>query len=77
MGVANDAASIEQNARAAIAEVVKLRADIGINKTIRDLGGTDALLPLLVGDAGLDGVNMTNPRKPDAAAFEALYRAAW
>lgn len=77
LGVASASASDEQNARAAIAEVVAIRADIGIARSIRDLGGTDALLPVLVADAAADGVNLANPRKLDLAAFEALYRAAW
>ena len=77
LGVASATASDEQNARAAIAEVVALRADIGIHRSIRDLGGTDDLLPVLVADAAADLVNMANPRKPDLAAYEALYRAAW
>jgi alcohol dehydrogenase len=77
LGVASATASDEQNARAAIAEVVALRADIGIHRSIRDLGATDDLLPVLVADAAADGVNLSNPRKLGLADFEALYRAAW
>lgn len=77
LGVASPSAGEEANARAAIAEVIALRADIGIARSIRDLGGTDELLALLVGDAAADGVNLSNARKLDPAAFEALYRAAW
>ena len=69
--------SEQQNAQAAINEVVALRAAIGIERSIRELGGNDALLPLLVADAQADRANLANPRPLDAAAFEALYRAAW
>jgi alcohol dehydrogenase len=77
MGVAVAGGSEVDNARAAIVAIVALRNDIGIARTIRDLGGTDDLLPLLVADAAADGVNYSNPKRPDLAAFEALYRAAW
>ncbi|MFP5448011.1 MAG: iron-containing alcohol dehydrogenase family protein [Alphaproteobacteria bacterium] len=77
MGVAKPGASVEEQARAAIEAVVALREDIGITRSIRDLGGTDELLPLLVGDAMADGVNLSNAKPVDAQAIEALYRAAW
>ncbi|MFT4934136.1 MAG: alcohol dehydrogenase [Pseudoalteromonas distincta] len=77
MGAAKPGASIEDQAQAAIDAVVALREDIGISRSIRDLGGTDELLPLLVGDALADGVNLSNARPVDAQAIEALYRAAW
>lgn len=77
MGVGKPGASVEDQARAAIEAVVALREDIGITRSIRDLGGTDELLPLLVGDAMADGVNLSNAKPVDAQAIEALYRAAW
>jgi alcohol dehydrogenase class IV len=61
----------------AIDAVVALRRDIGIERSIRDLGADDALLPILVEDATADFVNRGNPRPVDPAALEALYRAAW
>ncbi len=61
----------------AIDAAIQLRADIGIDKTISDLGGEDDLLPILVEDATADPVNFTNPRPVDAAAFESMYKAAW
>lgn len=61
----------------AIDAVVQLRSDIGIDKSISDLGGEDDLLPVLVEDAQADPVNFTNPVPVDAAAFEKLYKAAW
>jgi len=77
MGVADPTVTELKNAEAAIAAIVMLRNDIGIARSIRDLGGTDDLLPLLVADAAADGVNFGNPKRLDAPAFEALYRAAW
>ena len=62
---------------AAIDAVLQLRSDIGIDRSIRDLGGEDDLLPTLVEDAAADLINGYNPRPVDTAAFEALYRAAW
>ena len=62
---------------AAIDAVIQIRSDIGIDKSISDLGGDDDLLPVLVEDALADPVNLTNPRPVDADAFEAMYKAAW
>ena len=61
----------------AIDAVIKLRSDIGIDKSISDLGASDDLLPVLVEDAMADPVNMTNPRPIDPASVEAMYKAAW
>lgn len=62
---------------AAIDAVLAIRSDIGIDRSISDLGGTDDLLAVLVEDAAADPVNFTNPRPVDPTALEALYRAAW
>lgn len=64
-------------ATGAIDAVLKLRSDIGIDRSISDLGGADDLLAVLVEDAMADPVNFTNPVPADQAAFEAMYRAAW
>lgn len=77
LGAGSAGGSEAHNAQAAIEAVMALRADIGIERTIRALGGTDDLLPVLVADAQADRANLANPRPLDAAAFEALYRAAW
>ncbi|MEM6705180.1 MAG: iron-containing alcohol dehydrogenase [Acidobacteriota bacterium] len=61
----------------AIDAVLELRNDIGLERSISDLGGEDDLLDVLVEDATADLVNMSNPVPVDAAAFEKLYRAAW
>jgi alcohol dehydrogenase class IV len=77
MGVARDAASPSDNARVAIDAVLRLRDDLALGKSIRELGGSDNLLPVLVADAAADLVNRSNPRPLDEAAFESLYRSAW
>ncbi len=61
----------------AIDAVVQLRSDIGINRSITDLGGEGDLLSVLLEDAMADPVNMTNPRPVDQAGFETMYNAAW
>ena len=61
----------------AIDAALQLRSDIGIDRSIRDLGGEDDLLPVLVEDATADPVNFTNPRPVTPDALEQLYRAAW
>jgi alcohol dehydrogenase class IV len=62
---------------AAIDAVLRLRSDIGIDRSISSLGGTEELFAVLVEDATADRVNLTNPRPVDPTALEALYRAAW
>ena len=61
----------------AIDAVLKLRSDIGIDRSITDLGGTDDLMSVLIEDAAADPVNFTNPRPVDPESIENLYRAAW
>lgn len=61
----------------AIDAVLKLRSDIGIDKSISDLGGDDDLFPVLVEDALADPVNFTNAIPVSAEAIEKLYKAAW
>ena len=61
----------------AIDAVVQLRSDIGIDRSITDLGGSGDLLSVLLEDAMADPDNMTNPRPVDEAGFETMYNAAW
>ncbi|MDO8411430.1 MAG: iron-containing alcohol dehydrogenase [Phenylobacterium sp.] len=63
-------------AEAAIGAVEALRADIGIARSITDLGGTADMIPQLSEDAAADGVNLSNPRPIGRPDFEALYQAA-
>ena len=60
----------------AIDSVIRLSSDIGINRSITDLGGENDLLSVLVQDAIADPVNRTNPRPVDQAGFESMYNAA-
>ena len=75
--MADPAVGAQGNAQRAIDAIVSLRRDLGLDRTIRDLGGSDPLLPILVEDAVNDPVNRSNPRPLQAADFEGLYRAAW
>ena len=61
----------------AIDAVLKLRSDIGIDRSITDLGGEGNLLNILLEDAMADPVNRTNPRSVDQEGFEMMYNAAW
>ncbi|MEC8021076.1 MAG: lactaldehyde reductase, partial [Pseudomonadota bacterium] len=61
----------------AIDAVLQLRTDIGIDRSITELGGESGLLSTLMEDAMADPVNWTNPRPVDQAGFEAMYSAAW
>jgi len=61
----------------AIDAVLQLRTDIGIDRSITELGGEGDLLSTLMEDAMADPVNWTNPRPVDQAGFEAMYSAAW
>lgn len=61
----------------AIDAVLTLRADIGIERSITDLGGAGDLLSVLLDDAMADPVNRTNPRPVDQAGLDAMYSAAW
>ena len=61
----------------AIDAVLKLRSDIGIDRSITDLGGEGNLLNILLEDAMADPVNRTNPRPVDQAGLEQMYNAAW
>lgn len=62
---------------AAIDAILQLRSDLGLERTIRELGGDEPLFAILVEDAAADFVNRTNPRPVDRPAIESLYRAAW
>ena len=61
---------------AAIDAVLQIRSDIGIDRSISDLGGDDNLLEVLVEDAVADPVNFSNPRPVDANSIRKLYEAA-
>jgi alcohol dehydrogenase class IV len=77
LGAADPAGGAQGNGQRALDAIVTLRRDIGLERSISDLGGTNELLPLLVSDAVNDPVNRSNPRPLAAEDFEALYRAAW
>jgi len=60
----------------AIDAVIQLSSDIGIDRSIADLGGGSDLLSVLIEDAMADPVDRTNPRPVDQAGFETMYGSA-
>ena len=46
----------------AIDATIALRSDIGIDRSISDLGAEDDLLPVLIEDAVADPENYSNPK---------------
>ena len=70
--------SPEAAAERAIAAVERLKAAIGIPARLRDLGVSEAQLPLFAGKAfNIKRILRVNPRVPTAADIEAVYRAAF
>lgn len=68
--------SADEAARAAIAAIEKLNADIGIPKRLTDAGVKAEMIPFMVPKAMEDGCHQLNPRPTTAADMEMLYRAA-
>ena len=56
----------------AIDAVIQLSSDIGIDRSIADLGGGSDLLSVLVEHAMADPANRKNPRLVDQAGFETM-----
>lgn len=76
LGVARGAASEAAAARGAIDAVRALRARVGVEKSIRELGGAPEMIPQLVADALADMILLTNPKPLSADAVTRLYEAA-
>ncbi len=76
LGAGGNGASDAAGARAAIEAVCKLRARVGVDKSIRELGGTPDLIPQLVADALADMIMFTNPKPLPPECVARLYEAA-
>ncbi len=76
LGVGEAGRSDAENAEAAIAEVERLRREVGCERSLTELGASSALIPALVEDAFMDALMMTTPRMPSPDDVAALYRAA-
>ncbi|HEY0845679.1 MAG TPA: L-threonine dehydrogenase [Noviherbaspirillum sp.] len=63
-------------ARACIAAIRKLSADIGIPASLSELGVKEADIPLLAANALKDACGLTNPRPATQADIEAIFRGA-
>jgi alcohol dehydrogenase len=59
-----------------LAAVKTLRAEVGLNRNLGELGVTRAEIPRLAELAMQDPCILTNPRKPAQADIEAIYEAA-
>ena len=76
IGVADPGLSEEENARAAIAAIEKLAEDLGLKKSLGDLGAGQSDIAQLVEDALGDLTMRSNPRKAEAEDLTAMYEAA-
>jgi alcohol dehydrogenase len=76
LGVADPAGSEEQNATRAIDAVTALRARVGADVPLRQLGAGPELLPLLIEDAFADVLMIATPRFPKPEEVRELYEAA-
>lgn len=77
MGVDARSMTADAAARAAIATIEKLNADIGIPPRLRDAGVREEMIPVMVPLAMEDGCRLLNPRPTSREDMEALYRAAF
>jgi len=64
LGVGNTAASISENAEAAITEIAALAARVGMTGPLSKFGVTLAALPSLARDTLADSVTINNPIQP-------------
>lgn len=78
LGVNCGGMSQAEQAQAAIDEVHRLKAAIGIPITIRDLGGKEEQIPLFTEKAhAIRRLMWFNPRDPSLQDIEGIYRAAF
>ncbi len=76
LGAARGSASEAAAARSAIDAVHALRARVGVEKSIRELGGAPELIPQLVADAMADMILGTNPKPLSEDRVTRLYEMA-
>ena len=76
MGVGDTRRSEAENAQAAIDAVRRLTAAVGTDRSLRDIGCTEELLPTLVTDALEDEVMASTPRFPTGDEVKELLLAA-
>jgi len=74
---ATDGVSRRVAAEAAIEEIEKLNADIGIRPGLRHHGVTQQMIPALAAKAMEDGCRLLNPRPTSLKDMEELYRQAY
>ncbi|HXJ94343.1 MAG TPA: iron-containing alcohol dehydrogenase [Terriglobia bacterium] len=77
LGVDTHGMTREAAAQAAIAEIEKLNAEIGIPPRLRDAGVREEMIPIMVPLAMEDGCRLLNPRPTSREDMEMLYRQAF
>ncbi|MGH9452894.1 MAG: iron-containing alcohol dehydrogenase [Terriglobia bacterium] len=77
MGIETHGLSTRAAAQAAIEEIEKLNADIGIKPRLRDHGVSDRMFAAMASKAMEDGCRLLNPRPTDLTDMEQLYRQAY
>lgn len=77
MGADTRSMTPDSAARAAIAAIEKLNADIGIPPRLRDAGVRGEMIPIMVPLAMEDGCRLLNPRPTSREDMEMLYRQAF
>lgn len=75
MGAGSYGASDAANAKAAIQAVIDLRARVGCDKTLTDLGISSDAIPQLTEDVGMELIMMTTPKPAMAEQIAELYEA--
>jgi len=76
MGVEVQALDDQAGAQACLAAIRQLALDIGIPKSLSELGVKDGDIPLLATNALKDACGLTNPRPATQADIEAIFRGA-
>jgi alcohol dehydrogenase class IV len=78
MGVSTESMSLEEAANAAIEAVTKLRDDIGVPKTLRELGAKQEDIPSIAEKAlTIKRLMSTTPVSPTVESLKAMLESAW
>jgi alcohol dehydrogenase class IV len=73
-----DALGVAPDAEAAIAEIARLAAAVGIPRTLAEIGIDERDLPVIAAEAAaITRLVVNSPRELDAAGLESVLRAAW
>ena len=76
MGVPVQGLDAAAGAKACVAAIRQLAADVGIPKSLSELGVKEADIPMLATNALADACGFTNPRPATQAEIEGIFRGA-